>query len=72
MAPSDIAAMPWWQVFAAILAVWAVYFLPWLIAILRGRANGCAIGVVNIFLGWTLVGWVVALAWAVADDGGKR
>lgn len=24
-----------------------------------------AIFVVNLFLGWTLIGWVVALAWAV-------
>jgi len=24
-----------------------------------------SIAVVNVFLGWTLIGWVVALAWAV-------
>lgn len=24
--------------------------------------------VINIFLGWTLIGWVIALAWAVSLD----
>ena len=40
------------------------YFAPTLIALLRGHPNMAPIIVVNFFLGWTLVGWVVALAWA--------
>jgi hypothetical protein len=49
--------------------VWVVagmvfYFAPTLIALLRGHPNMAPIIVVNFFLGWTLVGWVVALAWA--------
>ncbi len=45
-----------------------LYLLPTSIAIARKRSNTGAIFVLNLFLGWTLVGWVVALVWSVADD----
>jgi hypothetical protein len=45
------------------------YFLPSLIALARSKRNTLSIFFLNLFLGWTLVGWVVALIWAVkADD----
>lgn len=47
--------------FAAVL-----YFLPCVVAGARGHPSGAAIMVVNVFFGWTLIGWVVALAWALA------
>jgi len=47
------------------------YLLPTTIAIIRRRTNTMAIFVLNLFLGWTLVGWVVALVWAVATDAPK-
>ncbi|MDQ0393127.1 superinfection immunity protein [Labrys monachus] len=40
------------------------YFLPWVIALLRGHRNSTAIFVLNLFLGWTFIGWVVALVWS--------
>jgi hypothetical protein len=43
-----------------------IYFLPTIVASSRQHPSGCAIVVVNLFLGWTLVGWVVALAWALS------
>ncbi|MBO4672146.1 MAG: superinfection immunity protein [Alphaproteobacteria bacterium] len=43
-----------------------LYFLPAIVAINKKHAD--AICVLNIFLGWTFVGWVGALVWAVADD----
>jgi len=46
----------------------AVYFLPSLVAIEQRKQNGTAIFVLNLFLGWTLLGWVVALVWAVTKD----
>lgn len=39
-----------------------IYFLPSIVA--AGRKNNGGVLVVNLFLGWTLIGWVVALAWA--------
>lgn len=44
------------------------YFLPTTIAVIRKRSNTMAIFVLNLFLGWTLIGWVIALVWAVATD----
>jgi uncharacterized protein with PQ loop repeat len=44
------------------------YLLPTGIAIIRARSNTAAIFVLNLFLGWTLIGWVIALTWSVAED----
>jgi len=40
------------------------YFLPWAVAATRGKSNSLAIGLLNFLLGWTLIGWVVALVLA--------
>jgi hypothetical protein len=42
------------------------YFLPSFIAMLRDHKNKLAILLLNILLGWTIRGWVVALIWSVA------
>jgi hypothetical protein len=42
-----------------------VYFLPAIIAGRRKHPNATAITVLNLILGWTLLGWVVALVWAL-------
>lgn len=48
------------------LAVVAVYVLPSILAVQRNcTATGWIIAV-NILLGWTLLGWIVALGWAAA------
>jgi len=44
------------------------YFLPTLIAWLKGAPRSTGIFVLNLFLGWTLLFWVGALIWAVIDD----
>jgi hypothetical protein len=44
------------------------YLIPTGIAIMRKRTNTMAIFVLNLFLGWTLLGWVIALIWSVASD----
>lgn len=43
----------------------ALFFLPTVIAILRRHRNALAIFLVNLLLGWTGIGWVVALIWSV-------
>lgn len=42
-----------------------VYFAPTLVALDRNVVNKWSVLVINVFLGWTLIGWVVALAMAV-------
>lgn len=41
------------------------YFLPWMIAALRGKSNAWPIFWFNLLLGWTVIGLVVAFALAV-------
>jgi hypothetical protein len=50
---------------ATILTILTVgYFLPLAIAESRGKSNSLAIGPVNFLLGWTVIGWIVALVMA--------
>lgn len=41
------------------------YFLPSLLASRRKNHNSTAIFVLNLLLGWTAIGWIVALIWAL-------
>lgn len=45
--------------------LFGVYMLPTIIAWLRGHRQEGAICVLNFFLGWTGLFWVISLAWAV-------
>ena len=45
-----------------------IYFLPLFVAMARGCKSTLGIFVVDLFLGWSLIGWVVALAWAVSGE----
>jgi len=49
---------------AATLGAVAFYFLPAIIAAVRRVRNLGSVIVVNVFLGWTVIGWIVALAMA--------
>lgn len=60
--PAQDAAILW------ILLLW-IYAMPLLFAWGRRHHQKAAITVVNIFLGWTFIGWVVALAWALSRTG---
>ena len=42
----------------------ALYFSPAIAAAHRRRANLMSIFLLNLFLGWTILGWVGALVWA--------
>lgn len=48
-----------------VVLIFAFYFLPTLIAFLRQHKNKLAIFLLNLLLGWTVLGWVVSLVWSV-------
>jgi hypothetical protein len=48
-----------------IIIVALLYFIPTFIVLCNKHPNGLAIGLLNLFLGWTFVGWLVCLIWAV-------
>ncbi len=54
-----------------ILFVFVVLFIPSFIAYKRNHIQKTAILLLNIFLGWTFIGWVVALIWATLKDKSK-
>ncbi len=45
-----------------------MYFLPSIIALARSKRDILAIFLLNLFLGWSVIGWIVALIWAVKTD----
>jgi len=45
-----------------------IYFSPFIVALSRRKANLTTILLINLFLGWTFVGWVVALFLACATN----
>lgn len=49
-----------------VVFVW-IYFLPSMVASKFGHSKYYSIVVVNVFLGWAFVPWVLALAWAVSE-----
>ena len=57
-----------------ILAIFSliIYFLPSIVANYREIEKQAGVFVVNLFLGWTLIGWVVALTWAVTGEKPKK
>ncbi|HXB50000.1 MAG TPA: superinfection immunity protein [Streptosporangiaceae bacterium] len=50
--------------FVFIVLAFAAYWVPTIVALMRTPPHFGSIIVVNVFLGWTVVGWVVALAMA--------
>ena len=54
-------------IFIALLC--AAYFLPSIIAGLRGHASAWGIFALNLLLGWTGLIWIAALIWALSNKG---
>lgn len=46
------------------IAIFCIYFLPSIIAHNGKHHNSQAITLLNLFLGWTILGWLAALIWA--------
>ena len=50
------------------LALFVLYWLPTIIAIARHTHSALGVAALNFFLGWTGLGWVLALMWALAAN----
>jgi hypothetical protein len=42
----------------------AIYGLPAIVAAIRHHPNQNAIFILNLLLGWTILGWIAALVWS--------
>lgn len=70
--PAGLAIAQWGTsaigVILGILILLPIYFAPSYIAYKNSKKQATAIYVLNFFLGWTFLGWVVALVWACMED----
>lgn len=57
--------------FAIIITI-AGYFVPSLIAFHYNAPNKLFILLVNIVIGWTIIGWVGAFLWAILEHDGTN
>ena len=49
----------------AVIVLFSCYFMPAIIALLRDKCGAGGVALVNFFLlGWTGIGWLLALVWA--------
>ena len=46
----------------------AVYFVPVIVAYIRKHKNILQISILTVILGWTFIGWLAALLWALNSD----
>jgi hypothetical protein len=49
----------------ALILLLAIYMIPGIIALCRSHRQAVPILVLDLLLGWTLIGWVVALVWSL-------
>lgn len=61
-------------VFATLLLIFFLflYFFPTIVAAKRQHRSAGAVFVLNLFLGWTFLGWVAALVWALTYQGERE
>ena len=52
--------------FVLLLAGLFLFFLPTAFAVVRNRAVG-PVFLVNLLVGWTFIGWVIAIVWAFTE-----
>jgi Superinfection immunity protein len=54
------------------LALIVLYFIPTIIADSRNSIHKVSIFILNLFLGWTFLGWLVSLIWAFSSSSSSR
>ena len=56
------------RIVTGILLGTAMYCVPSIIALLRKHPQKGAIIALNILVGWTFVGWIIAFVWALTNQ----
>jgi Na+/H+-dicarboxylate symporter len=46
--------------------LFVMYWLPTIVAVLRRTPSALGVAAINFFLGWTVIGWIIALLMALA------
>lgn len=56
----------------SVIAACFIYMIPTCVAASRRHRNTMAIAVLNLFFGWTLLGFVGCLVWSLINVGDKK
>lgn len=54
--------------FVILACGFVIYFIPSIVASQRDHKSSSGVLLLNLFLGWTFVGWVAALVWAASGE----
>ena len=66
MAIADDRSNPDLLLFVGILVfLLAAYLLPWIVGRRRGVNASGALFCINLLFGWTFIGWIICMMWAV-------
>ena len=60
------------QGFLLIIFMVLAYLFPYMVASWRNHHQLGAIFTLNLLLGWTFIGWVIALVWAATAVQGQK
>jgi len=52
----------------ALIIIISIYFIPSIVAVSEHKRDMRAIFALNLFLGWSIIGWIIALVWALKKD----
>jgi hypothetical protein len=47
-----------------VIVLVSCYFMPTIIAVMRDKRGVGAVALINFFLGWTVIGWLLTFVWA--------
>lgn len=56
----------------ALVVSLVIYFIPRIIGFIRGHASKLGIFALNLFLGWTMILWLVALIWSLSNKSSSQ
>lgn len=56
-----------WQLVIVAISGLPIYFLPWIIGVLRRHPRRGALFILNLLVGWTGIGWLALSAWAILE-----
>ncbi|WP_082444965.1 superinfection immunity protein [Chryseobacterium hispalense] len=62
-----LLSLSWQHLLILLLILLPLYFLPTFVAYAKKHSNAEAIFTINLLLGWSLIGWLAALVWALLN-----
>jgi hypothetical protein len=65
---SNFHSLAPWTIFLIALFALIIYLFPTIVAVLNKKRQAAAIFILNLFTGWTGIGWLAALIWAAIKE----